>query len=104
MTPGPCAPSIVAVERMGRSVRRGWGLVLGASLLMPGRVATADALDAVVAQAILALGGAERLRASQTRITVGKISFDGGGANPFTVEQKRSNRLHMEIFFPTGTS
>jgi hypothetical protein len=69
---------------------------------MPGRVAAADAADALVAQAISALGGAERLRASQTRITVGKIAFDGGGANPFTIEQKRPNRLHMEIYFPTG--
>ncbi len=76
--------------------------MLGVCLLIPGRVAAADALDTLVAQATLALGGAERLRASQTRITVGKIAFDGGGANPFTVEQKRPNRLHMEIFFPAG--
>ncbi len=65
-------------------------------------MASADVLDDVVSRALLALGGAERLRASQTRLTVGKISFDGGGANPFTVEQKRPNRLHMEIYFPTG--
>jgi hypothetical protein len=101
LTPGRRAPSIVAVELRGRRVR-GRGLILGASLLIPAPVAAADALDTVVAQAILALGGAERLRASQTRITVGKIAFDGGGANPFTVEQKRPNRLHMEIFFPPG--
>lgn len=72
------------------------------SLLVCARVGSADVLDDIVSRALLALGGAEHLRASQARLTVGKISFDGGGANPFTVEQKRPNRLHMEIYFPTG--
>jgi hypothetical protein len=84
-----------------RGRRRGsW--IVALSLLTCPRLASADALDDVVSQTLLALGGAEHLRASQTRLTVGKISFDGGGANPFTVEQKRPNRLHMEIYFPTG--
>jgi hypothetical protein len=61
-----------------------------------------EGLEGVVSGALAALGGAERLRACQTRLTVGKISFDGGGANPFTVEQKRPRRLHMEVFFPSG--
>ena len=102
LTPGRAAPSIVAVERMSRCGRNGSGLLVVLSLLFPLHAAAADGLDTLVAQAIAALGGAERLRASQTRITVGKIAFDGGGANPFTVEQKRPNRLHMEIFFPPG--
>jgi len=83
-------------------VGRGCGFLLGVSLLVPAPLAAAEGLDALVAQALAALGGAERLRASQTRITVGKIAFDGGGPSPFTVEQKRPNRLHMEIFFPSG--
>jgi hypothetical protein len=101
LTLGLPAPSIVG---MGATNARGlrafpwlWGF-----LLFSASEARAQELDVVVSQAIAALGGAEHLRASQTRITVGKISFDGGGANPFTVEQKRPNRLHMEIFFPTG--
>jgi hypothetical protein len=83
-------------------VRRGPAWLLGFLLLVPVREAPAETVDRVVSRAILALGGAERLRASHTRITVGKIAFDGGSANPFTVEQKRPNRLHMEIFFPAG--
>jgi hypothetical protein len=102
LTLGCYAPSIVGMAGMVRS-SGAWPWLLGLGLLFPVRVAAAaEALDVVVSQAILALGGAERLQASQTRLTVGKISFDGGGANPFTVEQKRPNRLHMEIFFPTG--
>jgi hypothetical protein len=66
------------------------------------RGASAQTLDEIVGRAVLALGGAERLRAVSTRVTTGTISFDGSPANPFTLEQKRPNRLHMEIFFPTG--
>ncbi len=84
-------------------LRRGaWSGLSALCLLVPVAEAKAEGLDVVVSKALLALGGAEHLRASQTRITYGKISFDGAGANPFTVEQRRPNRLHMEIFFPTG--
>ena len=101
MTLGHPAPSIVGMGARDLRDLRAFPWLVGL-LLFSEAEARAQALDVVVSQAIAALGGAEHLRASQTRITVGKISFDGGGANPFTVEQKRPNRLHMEIFFPTG--
>jgi hypothetical protein len=82
---------------------RGWASVLALCLSLPGPGAAAgETLEVVVKRALAAQGGAERLRASQTRITNGKISFDGSGANPFTVEQKRPHKLRMEIFFPAG--
>ena len=99
MTLGPGAASIVGMK--GAHLRT-LSCVIGLCLLVPVRARAAESLDVIVSRALVALGGAEHLRASQTRITVGKISFDGAGANPFTVEQKRPHRLHMEIFFPTG--
>jgi hypothetical protein len=102
LTLGAGAPSIVGMEGKTRRVRQAALALLGLCLLGPGREVRAEELDVVVSRVLAALGGAEHLRASQTRITVGKISFDGAPANPFTVEQKRPNRLHMEIFFPQG--
>jgi hypothetical protein len=102
LTLGHPAPSIIGMVGVGMGAGRVLPWLLGLRLLGAAPESGAETLDEVVSRAIAAQGGAERLRASQTRITVGKISFDGGGANPFTVEQKRPNRLHMEIFFPTG--
>jgi hypothetical protein len=102
LTLGEETPSIVdmAVTLRARAASR--ALFMALAFLAPTLFASARELDVVVSGAIEALGGADRLRSCQTRLTVGKISFDGGGANPFTVEQKRPRRLHMEIFFPTG--
>jgi hypothetical protein len=102
LTLGRPAPTIVGVNLQTPGLRRASFWLLGLGLLLPARAKSAETLDGVVSRAIAALGGAERLRACQTRLTVGKISFDGGSENPFTVAQKRPNRLHMEIFFPSG--
>ncbi len=102
MTVERLAPTIVGMGLLEPGIRRASFWLLGLGLLVPARTVGASTLDEVVARAIAALGGAERLRACETRITVGKISFDGGSQNPFTVAQKRPHRLHMEIFFPNG--
>jgi len=102
LTLGRPAPTIVGMDLREPGLRRASWWLLGLGLLVAGRTESAETLDGVVTRAIAALGGAERLRACQTRLTVGKISFDGGSENPFTVAQKRPNRLHMEIFFSSG--
>jgi hypothetical protein len=88
------------VPMVSWSPGKGWGWA--AALVMVGPLAAGQTRDEIVARAVQAQGGLARLRATTTRITTGKISFDGHGANPFTVEQKRPDRLLMEIFFPAG--
>jgi outer membrane lipoprotein-sorting protein len=59
----------------------------------------AQTVDEIVAKHIKALGGAEKLKSIQTKKITGKFSGGGGPEIPFTVEQKRPDKVRLEYTF-----
>jgi hypothetical protein len=57
----------------------------------------AQSADEIVAKALAARGGIEKLKAVQSQRISGIISFGPGAEGPFVVELKRPLKMHMEI-------
>jgi outer membrane lipoprotein-sorting protein len=57
----------------------------------------AQSADEVVAKALAARGGLEKIKAIQSQRISGTISFGPGAEGPFLVELKRPLKMHMEI-------
>lgn len=68
----------------------------------PGRADVDDSLEGIIARALAASGGAEKLKAVQAVRMSGRITFGSDPASPFTVELKRPGRIRTEITFPKG--
>jgi outer membrane lipoprotein-sorting protein len=70
-----------------------------AALAMVAAPTMAQTVDEIVAKHIKALGGAEKLKSIQSKKFSGKFSGGGGPEIPFTVEQKRPDKVRLEFTF-----
>jgi outer membrane lipoprotein-sorting protein len=59
--------------------------------------AAAQTADEIVAKALAARGGVDKLKAVQTERVSGIVSFAPGVEGTFVVELKRTHKMHMEI-------
>jgi outer membrane lipoprotein-sorting protein len=59
--------------------------------------AAAQTADEIIAKALAARGGADKIRAIRRQRVSGKISFGPGAEGPFSVEFARPLKMHMEI-------
>lgn len=57
----------------------------------------AQSVDAVVAQAIVARGGAKRIKSLNSQRLTGKISLNSGESGPFSVEMKRPGMMRETV-------
>jgi hypothetical protein len=69
---------------------------LAAFCLLP-FAASAQTVDDVVAKALAARGGPEKIKAVQSERITGTISFGPGAEGPFLVERKRPGKMHIEV-------
>jgi outer membrane lipoprotein-sorting protein len=74
-----------------------WKVVLLGALPLISLPATAQTADQVIAKALAARGGVEKIKAVQSERISGNISFGPGAEGPFTVEFKRPSKMRMEI-------
>ena len=59
--------------------------------------ATAQSVDDILAQYLVARGGVEKIKAVQSERVTGTISFGPGEEGPFVVERARTLKMHMEF-------
>ena len=78
------------------------GLAAAAALALP---AAAQTLDEIIAKNIEARGGMQALKAANTMRMSGRMTVGPGLEAPFVLEQKRPNRMRLDITFQgmTGT-
>jgi outer membrane lipoprotein-sorting protein len=60
-------------------------------------VAAAQTADEIVAKALAARGGADKIKAVQSERVTGRISFPQGMEGTFVLELKRPRKMHIEI-------
>lgn len=71
-------------------------------LLFFALIASAQTVDEIVAKAIAARGGYEKLEAVQTQRVRGQMTLGPGMGGPVIIELKRPDKLHMEITLQPG--
>jgi len=57
----------------------------------------AQSVDEIIAKYVAARGGLDRIKAVNTELVTGTISFGPGAEGPFIIERKRPLKLRMEI-------
>src|SRR5712692_9407449 len=60
--------------------------------------AAAQTADEIIKKVLDARGGADKIRAVQSERVTGRISAPQGIEGQFTVELKRPNKMHTEVF------